>query len=984
MANQRTESVGYRKFQVDPLLADGLLGVERDDGGLQRRVASAFDRLAGRAGQVGDFLAEQEGTAAGLAAGLAGSPAGATIDGSLPVPVAADGSPMAYAPAASTAAPGDLTARARYVRDGLIARGLSPVAAAAAAGHGRQESALRADGPNGDAGTSSGIWQWRKERRTALQNFASKRGANWRDTDLQMDFFVHELQTREKTAWTGLQRAGTLEAATEALMHFERPQGYSARNPRAGHGWSNRLAYAQWAATLGGGSPAPQNAPAGVTALDAAAPAPQGAAGAVTALATGGDVAPPGADAAAPAEAVVEISGSGAGGFRPTGGFTIRDRAYDAAGTRTYLERLDSTMRADIDAVFNKFGADPAALETGLQALRTVHREDHVFPEIAADYETAFERMAQPYRRQALSDQKQREQISTRLEFLERTTEFEEGKARLIETFDASNEDAGAALASAQQAVDAHYDSAVARGVMDADDAFKAKNRSRREAAVGFYGKQGAALSTPEEVAVLRETMRQDFVDGTLEGVDADGWSVIDATLERQESAKRTAGTQAAKALADRGDQLAEFTARGIEPGADAIGRFMLDGKTAPGGAAIVDETMEKIGAARIIREKSLDEADHYVRKLEQDPAAIASGAADFARRELSRMETDVKRDPIGAAVAKGILPEDETILEAGTDPYAVADRVRARIIKADTAAEHFGVEAKYLRPGEATAIKALAAQDPDAAAQVAGGLISGAGRRAGALLAELGDEAPAIQQAGAILAGGGSAAAARDVIAGHGKGPDGKEYPAVKFELRNQVAAETLGDAFVGVPMDGHRTLEAAHAIAKARAVQLGVDPKSDDIKPIFERALQEASGAVFEKGVQYGGLADVSRSTGFISSETSRTIVPPTIRADRFGELIEAIRDQDLAPQDMGRSRPGARPYFSAPPVRENGKPYSAADIKAARPVAVAGGYRFAAGDPASDDPQWIRGADGRPFVLALDGMRRVLEPRVPGAYR
>lgn len=973
MANQRVESVRYRKFQVDPLLADGLLGVERDDGGLQRRVAAAFDRLGARAGQVGDLLAEQEGTAAGLAAGLAGAPAGATIEGSLPAPAAGTvgGSPAAYAAPASTAASGDLTTRARYVRDGLIARGLSPVAAAAAAGHGRQESTLRADGPDGDAGTSSGIWQWRNERRTALQNFASKRGASWRDTDTQMDFFVHELQTREKRAWTGLQRAGTLEAATEALMHFERPQGYSARNPRGGHGWSNRLAYAQWAAALDGGTPAPRNAASAVTALatgqESAAPAEEGSG--VTAQ---------------PAGATVEISGAGPGGFRPTGGFTIRDRAYDAAGTRTYLERLDATMRADLDAVFNKFGEDPAALETGLQALRTVHREDHVFPEIAADYETAFERMAQPYRRQAMADQKRRQEIDTRLEFLQRTTDFEEGKARLIETFDAGNEDAGAALASAQQAVDAHYDSAVARGVMDADDAFKAKARSRREAAVGFYGKQGAALAAPEDVAALRETMRQDFVDGTLAGVDADGWAAIEATLTRQESAKRTEGRQAAVALADRGDQLAEFVARGIEPGSDALGRFMLDGKTAPGGAAIVDKTMEKIAAARIIREQSLDEADRYVRKLEQDPAAIASGAADFARRELTRMETDVKRDPIGVAMAKGILPEDEPIVAAGGDSAAIAGRVRARIVKAETAAEHFGVEPKYLRPGEASAIRTLAEQDPDAAAQLAGGLISGAGRRAGALLGELGDEAPAIMQAGAILAGGGSAMAARDVIAGHGKGPDGKAYPAIKADLRNQVADETLGDAFAGAPLDGHRTIDAAHAIAKVRAVQLGVDPKSDDIKPILERALQEASGAVFEKGVQYGGLADVSRSTGFISSETSRTIVPPTIRADRFGELIEAIRDQDLVLQDMERSRPGARPYFSAPPVRENGKPYSAADIKAARPVAVAGGYRFAAGDPASDDPQWIRGADGRPFVLALDGMRRVLEPRVPGAYR
>jgi hypothetical protein len=49
----------------------------------------------------------------------------------------------------------------------------------------------------------------------------------------------------------------------------------------------------------------------------------------------------------------------------------------------------------------------------------------------------------------------------------------------------------------------------------------------------------------------------------------------------------------------------------------------------------------------------------------------------------------------------------------------------------------------------------------------------------------------------------------------------------------------------------------------------------------------------------------------------------------------------------------------------------------------VATRGGYRFAAGDPASDDPKWIRGADGRPFVLDLERLEPALRKRVPGAY-
>ena len=48
------------------------------------------------------------------------------------------------------------------------------------------------------------------------------------------------------------------------------------------------------------------------------------------------------------------------------------------------------------------------------------------------------------------------------------------------------------------------------------------------------------------------------------------------------------------------------------------------------------------------------------------------------------------------------------------------------------------------------------------------------------------------------------------------------------------------------------------------------------------------------------------------------------------------------------------------------------------------AANGFWFARGEPGSDDPQPIRGDDGRPFVLPFDFIMRQLAPRVPGAVR
>ncbi|WP_153003595.1 phage tail tip lysozyme [Aureimonas ureilytica] len=1004
--NKNPSPVGYKPFRVSPVLQDGLLAVDRPDGGPERRVAEAFARAAATADQIADAYAEKEGREAGLRDALANGPRPSEISGGVTT-TTTGGAPMAYAasgqslPAPATGGK-DLDERGRYIYQGLRQRGLSHVAAAASVGHGRQESSLNAAGPDGDSGTSSGIWQWRNERRTALQSFAQSRGANWRDVDTQMDFFVHELKTSpgERLAWNRLQAATDYTSAAEALMHFERPRGYTARTPRAGHGWDNRLANTLWAASFGEGyEPAAPTA----TAL-APTPAPTGAAAAIETIApTQTASQPKAADAPAATSVAPEsvgpptvtrvvepasIRSGGAGGFRPTGSMTIRGRAYDAAGMRTYLEQLDTTIRTDVDAVYSKFKDDPAALDNAFQALRTVHMQDHVFPEVAADYDKAFQHVTQPYRHLARENLDQRRKQADRAEFLNRNAELETITARTVAGFDPTRDDAAEAIASSQQARDAHFDSAVARGILDPDDAAKAKLASRRQTAVSFYGRQAELLKTPEEVAALKETMRKDFASGGLAGIDGAGWAELDAALDRTRAEKQRIGSEADRTLKARGDSIAERVAAGIEVDSAEMGRFMLDRKTAPKGAAIVNETMEKVSAARILRDKPLNEAETYVLGLERDASAVSNGTADFARAELERMKTAARENPVGLAERKGLLPPEDGSLMDAQSPDDLIGRVKLRVERAELAAEHFGVTPKYLKPGEAAAIRAMVEQNPAGAAALAAGLVRGAGPSVGSILVELKDDAPAIAQAGVILAGGGSPKAAADVIDGYGKGADGKNHPDfLKEPMKKFVVTQTFGQAYAGSPADATRAIATAEAITKARIAKAGIDPKSEAVVGIYERALQEATGAVFDGDVQYGGITKLKISNGYLGGRTTGNrkdvIVPPTIRADRFVDVIDAIRDSDLLATGESRSRVG-KPYFSAPPRRENGKAYSAADIKAATPVAVYGGYRFAMGDPTSDDPQWIQGADGRPFVLAIGAMKPILEARVPGAFR
>ena len=118
------------------------------------------------------------------------------------------------------------------------------LAAAAIIGHLIQESKVKPTGIRGDRGTAFGVAQWRGIRFEALKRFASKSGRTWQDLHAQLDFIVHELGSSEGLSGRALRSAGNIEEATAAFMHYERPQGYSYANPRAGNAWLKRLANA--------------------------------------------------------------------------------------------------------------------------------------------------------------------------------------------------------------------------------------------------------------------------------------------------------------------------------------------------------------------------------------------------------------------------------------------------------------------------------------------------------------------------------------------------------------------------------------------------------------------------------------------------------------------------------------------------------------------------------------------------------------------
>lgn len=135
----------------------------------------------------------------------------------------------------------------------FTSRGWSKEQAAGIVGNLIQESGLNPNTVH-DNGTGLGIAGHRLERLDAMKAFAASRGKPVNDFQTQLEFIDQELNTTEGKTGALLRAAKTPQDAAAAFINYERPQGWTADNPQAGHGFANRVANAQ---AVAAGSAAP-------------------------------------------------------------------------------------------------------------------------------------------------------------------------------------------------------------------------------------------------------------------------------------------------------------------------------------------------------------------------------------------------------------------------------------------------------------------------------------------------------------------------------------------------------------------------------------------------------------------------------------------------------------------------------------------------------------------------------------------------------
>lgn len=661
--------------------------------------------------------------------------------------------------------------------------------------------------------------------------------------------------------------------------------------------------------------------------------------------------------------------------FRPDGSMTLRGRAYNEAATQTYGNQLEAKMRTQMQTVFEANKNDPKALKAGLDKLHVDLSTNDVFDYIRGDFDAQFARLRMPYENKALNNLEEREHANSRASIIENTSATETNAARMAAA-DPSNPATAANIEIELQRHGKLIDDAVAREDITADAGAKLKLKTRDSVLTSAALAQASALKTPEAVAAYRANARAKFAKGEFTGLSGDGYASLDAGLRELENTVRTRDNTGVAQLGKNLNDFVDRAASGLPtPPEEWMGYVTSDAAKTPQGALVLKSAENKVKLATVMSSLSVQDAGQLVAGLRAEAAKGGATRPDgdviaFAEAQLEKQRKALNTDQLGYAEQKRLIPAVAPVdfqgYAASGDAATLAAQIRDRTGQARAVGSALSRSPQFLRPEEKDRLQEIVAGGGQPALQLAGAIVKGAGTDAPAILREISTDAPLLAQAGNIIATGGSMSAARDAFeAARIKQETGKDLPGVPSTAAGRITRASFGTAFALQGEDGGRIRETADAIAKARINRANIDPASSEAETIYTRALQEAAGASFVNGEQYGGVTGYK--SGWFAS--SRMVpVPSGIRASSFRDVLRSITDADLA-------------SLSTPPQGGDGKPYSARDLASAVPVAVRGGYRFALGDPSSGDPRFMRGADGKPFVMPFETVSK-FAPRVPGA--
>lgn len=665
--------------------------------------------------------------------------------------------------------------------------------------------------------------------------------------------------------------------------------------------------------------------------------------------------------------------------FRVRGDQTIYSQHFNQAGLETFKSKAAVDLQAQMEAVAEKYPADPEKLTAALQSVRKgwfggLNKD--LAPHVLPDMDSLFNRHQIGLVRQA----KRQFHENVRAEQLGALEADREMRARTAE----------------QQAY--------RLGLDETADQVLAGELADLKARLSVRGPDGQFVMTPQEQQrVLRTTevgmararisgafarlpdlgSRQRFIDDLGKRYQAGGDKVLDlfdpaefhaleATLLSEARREGLGHEQATRVLKEDIRAFRDAAKDGLALKDDEMAglKARVAGTNNP---ELIDAFHAGLDDLALVRHlNTLAPSDIEAAIASEEQRVRAEGASitardtdrlDLMRGYLDKAKTAIATNQLGFAAKTGVVTLPP--LEWG-NPASLRQRVAA----SEQAAAVLKREPQYFQPQERDDLAAISRQGGDQMLAVAGAVVSGFGNHSPKAIAEITKEAPVLSVVGNLWRQTGASEPpqiARDVAKGvELRGLKGFKT-MVDAAFVPMAVNDTIGDAFLDRPEYRAAIIDAANAAYDALAYRkqfATFEPNE------YQAVLRQVVGEREIGGVTYGGV--VTPSDGWFKSAPSIQL-PPVIRQDAWRDVVGMVDLGDL--DRAGIPRPAG--------VDQN--PILMDRIRNGTLVEKAPG-KYAVALGAWDQPgaeEYALGADGKPFILDLEALAPVLARRRPDLF-
>lgn len=351
--------------------------------------------------------------------------------------------------------------------------------------------------------------------------------------------------------------------------------------------------------------------------------------------------------------------------FRPTNGFTIRDRAFDRAATDTYMSNLSARFSSEALDIFDKHKDDPAGLKAAYDGLVQTYRQRDVFPEIDGAFTAQATTLGTTLRRSALSGWETKTKDQQQAALIGDLSTRDTAGQRLL-ALDPHAPEAEASYMRLKDENVANIRSLIASGAITSVQGEKMIIDAEQNAQVQLAMARASTLPTSTDVETYRQQLRGKFGAGGIPGLT--DWASLDAALAALATKKRTETDAALRTYqSDLNDYLARAQTGAGSPSDWAILEARAQ-SLGPAGLQAVDLTRRKLAGGRIIANLPPDQAQVYIDGLRQQ---ARTGTKADVRAYIEQRAQALGIDPqiaVRVAASEGMNVFDPRQADPGGD----------------------------------------------------------------------------------------------------------------------------------------------------------------------------------------------------------------------------------------------------------------------------------------------------------------------------